>query len=261
MIVSAIATDATPVDSLQAVIDSATVAYNDKRYNDALAALTAVERDGGTSGALCYDIASNYYRLGDNVQAILYYERALLLDPSNDDARHALSITRQRAVIDDDAFAGDHYVIATLKQWILGHRWNSYATLGVFAFLMALAGGALFVAASRPLWRKVGFFGGITMAVMCVALNGMAYFVRDYTAGHRFAIAVAAPVTRLNAVPRATADSTQVCLTVKAGTRLLIVDSVNANVDGATPHWWYAVEHPRSTSRRAWVDQRDVARP
>lgn len=248
-------------DSLQAAIDSATVAYNNKRYNDALATLKGVEAAAGTSSELCYDIAGNYYRLGNNVQAIIYYERALLIDPSNDDARRALDITRHRAVIDDDAFASDHYVTATLKRWLLSHRWESYATLGVVAFLLALIGGGVFVAAGSPLWRKVGFFGGIVMLTGCVALNAMAFAARDYTAGHRFAIATAAPVTRLNAVPRATADSAQVALTVKAGTRLLIVDSVNANVDGTAPHWWYAVEHPRSEARRAWVDSRDVVRP
>lgn len=250
-----------PADSLQAELDSAVVAFNDKRYNDALATFSAVERAGGTSSALCHDIASTHYRLGNMVQAIVYYERALLIDPGNSDARKALAVTRQRAVIDDDAFAGDHYVIATLKQWLLRHRWDTYALLAVVAFLLALLGGGVYVIASAPSWRKAGFFGGIAMAVACVLLNACAIAARDYTAGHRFAIATAAPVTRLNAVPRATADSAQVSLTVKAGTRLLIVDSVNSNVDGAEPHWWYAVEHPRSTTPRAWVSSRDVTRP
>ena len=252
---------ATPADSLQAQLDSALVAYEGKRYNDALASLTAIEREQGTSSQLCYDIASTHYRLGDMPQAIVYYERALMLDPGNDDARHALAITRQRAVIDDDAFAANHYVIATLKRTLLRHSWDSYAMWAVIAFLLALVGAGVYLVANRPALRKAGFFGAIAMVVACVVLNACAWAARDYVSHHRFAIAIAKPVTTLIAVPRATADSAQVALTVKAGTRLLIVDSVNANVDGAEPHWWYAVEHPRSTSPRAWVSQRDVVRP
>ena len=57
--------------------------YQTEHYSDAIALyLEAMERDG-TSSDLYYNLGNAYYRSGQIADAILSYERALRLDPTN----------------------------------------------------------------------------------------------------------------------------------------------------------------------------------
>ncbi len=75
-------------------IDRANQAYKQELYNEALKLYLQEAKDTGVSSALYCNIGDTYYRLKDNVHAVLYYERALVLDPSNDDARFNLDFVR-----------------------------------------------------------------------------------------------------------------------------------------------------------------------
>lgn len=241
--------------TVQASLDSAAVLYDRHLYNDALAAMLQVEQQGSSSSALCYNIGATYYRLNNMPLAVTYFERARLLDPGNDDAVQALAITRERGQIADDAFATDHYMIATFKRWMFSHAGDTYATWAVVAFIVMLAAVALFLLSDRVALRKLGFFGALTALVACVALNVMASTVNDVAHHHRFAV-ISQQGGKISAAPRAVNDSADVVLTLKPGTRVLLIDSVTT--DSVR---WYAIEHPRATARRGWLPSTAVHRP
>lgn len=50
----------------------------------------------GASAKLYYNLGNSYYRLGEMGNAILAYERALRLDPSDDDVRNNLAFVNAR---------------------------------------------------------------------------------------------------------------------------------------------------------------------
>ncbi len=242
------------VTDIRATLDSVEVDYNNRMYNNALDTLLTIEREG-TSSQLCYNIGANYYRLNNIPLAVTCFERALMLDPSNNDAKDALKITRERASLTDDAFASDHYVIASFKRLMFSHSGDTYAVWAVVTFFLILVGIAVYFVSENVVMRKVGFFAALVSLIMCVLLNVMAAQVHDVTSRHRFAV-ITATGTRLNAVPREVTDSSQVVLSLKPGTRVLLVDSVDADTVR-----WYAIEHPRATVSRAWLPATAVQRP
>ena len=83
--------------SASQITDRAAKAYNQELYTEALKLYQEAEKTEGTSASLCCNIGDTYYRLKDNAHAIVYYERALLLDPSHSDARFNLEFVRQKA--------------------------------------------------------------------------------------------------------------------------------------------------------------------
>ena len=85
---------ALPLVAGNANIDRANQAYKQELYNEALKLYLQEAQQTGVSSALYCNIGDTYYRLKDNVHAVLYYERALLLDSSNSDARFNLEFVR-----------------------------------------------------------------------------------------------------------------------------------------------------------------------
>ena len=94
---------ALPLAAANANIDRANQAYKQELYNEALKLYLQEAEQTGVSSSLYCNIGDTYYRLKDNVHAVLYYERALLLDPSNNDARFNLEFVRGKMQLPDDA--------------------------------------------------------------------------------------------------------------------------------------------------------------
>ena len=55
--------------------------YREGKYNEAAEIYRKLRASGMESAILYYNLGNCYYKLGENTQAILNYERALLLDP------------------------------------------------------------------------------------------------------------------------------------------------------------------------------------
>ena len=66
-------------------IDQGNKAYDQKHYKKAVEMYERALRDGESS-QLRYNLGNAYYRLNDRANAVINYERALKLDPSNSDA-------------------------------------------------------------------------------------------------------------------------------------------------------------------------------
>lgn len=73
--------------------------YAEGDYVNALNFYLMIEGEQKVSPDLYYNIANSYFKSGDNSHAILYYERALKLDPSHADAANNLAIA-QRFTLD-----------------------------------------------------------------------------------------------------------------------------------------------------------------
>ena len=73
-----------------------TEAYTAGRFEQARDAWLSLYSAGLSSPELCTNIGNAYYKSDDNAHAILYYERALKLDPSYGDARHNLKFAQSR---------------------------------------------------------------------------------------------------------------------------------------------------------------------
>ena len=72
--------------NVEQLIDSAQNSFMQTQYAAALEMYDSVCNMGYSSSDLYYNIGNCYYRLNDIPNSVYYYEKALMLDPSNDDA-------------------------------------------------------------------------------------------------------------------------------------------------------------------------------
>lgn len=70
--------------------DSATVAYNKGDYQKAISYYMGILEEGKHSAELYYNLGNSFYKLNQIAPSIYYYEKALLLDPNDQEIKNNL---------------------------------------------------------------------------------------------------------------------------------------------------------------------------
>src|ERR1044072_673873 len=67
------------------VFDSANAAYAAGKYEKAIQLYQKIEAENTVSAGLYFNLGNAYYKTNNTGKAILYYERAKMLDPDDED--------------------------------------------------------------------------------------------------------------------------------------------------------------------------------
>ena len=171
------------------LLDSAKSMYDDGEYAKSEEVYLSIVKSGVVSEALFYNLGNCYFKLGDKVQAVLYYEKALKLNASNEDAAHNLSVVNGTLV---DKFEKlPSFSVRPLFTTI--NSLVSYNLLGVLSVLCLVLGVVLFykmkkngkkftfsnswlvlvVALFLYLWGAVQKSQVVSVSAAVVSINGM----------------------------------------------------------------------------------------
>ncbi len=111
--------DAVDVQKDQALFQEAVSAYGRGDYEAAIKGFEALAADG-VSASLLYDLGNSYAQAGQTGRAILNYERALRLAPTDPDIRANLEhIRKEKGLFQNEASFGQRFITyLSLNQWI-----------------------------------------------------------------------------------------------------------------------------------------------
>ena len=230
-----------------AYIDSlwtnATAAYSEGRWEDAIDGYTSVAKSGLESAALYCNIGSAYFKAEDYPHAILYYERALKLDPSYSDARYNLEVVS--GFIQDRIDPVPEFVLKTWTKSVC-YILDSDAWAALFIVFLLLAGlmTVVLVLSSRTAWKRTGFFSGLVFLLLAVASVSFSLWQRsDYMRADR--AVVMRPVTSVKSSPSDEASTDLFIL--HEGTSVRILDTVGD---------WNNIE--LADGRQGWIPSDDI---
>lgn len=229
-------------------------AYMHDDFAEATRLYLQIAETEGTSSELYYNIGNCYYRQKQLGKAILYYERALRLDPSNEEARANLEFVNSK--ITDEPGDRGMFISNTVNGFACKVPANTWAAIAIGAFVLFLGAIALYVFMSDVRLRKTGFFGAIILLVICVLANIFASISTRYSTSGNIAVVVE-PSTLLSTSPRAPKDRSEEAVLLHEGTTVEILDSLSTKVDSTTVRW-YDVKVDNST--RAWIRGSDIER-
>lgn len=174
----------TPIWASLATFESANTAYADGRYRDAVALYQTIIAEQPNAKAsemarVYYNLGNAQFKQGELAQAILAYERALRLDPRNEDIKHNLRFAQSR--ITDDIKDNDFF----LSSWVKAVRNSAseevWRWVSVGLFILGLVGILLFLL-SPILWlRKSAFYIALLALFisLCAGLNARSLHQRD----------------------------------------------------------------------------------
>jgi tetratricopeptide (TPR) repeat protein len=80
------------------LFNSANELYKNDKFNEAIELYKKIESNGMVSSDLYYNIGNSYYKLNEVGPSIYYFEKALKLNPLNEDAQNNLIFARRLAL-------------------------------------------------------------------------------------------------------------------------------------------------------------------
>ena len=230
------------------LIAQADSAYNADNFRQAADIYLNVIQHEGASAKLYYNLCNTYYRLGEMGNAILSYERALRLDPSDEDVRNNLAFVNAR-ITDRPGERGTFLGNALDAISAYAHS-NAWAWIAFTCFVLTLAAVMAYLFSRVVKIRKLGFFGGIfTFIATCVCIYFSARSAAIALADDAAIITV--PSTILSTTPRVPQDRSQEAMLLHEGTKVTILDSVRSTTD-SIHSLWYDVEV--DNAHRAWIN-------
>lgn len=228
-------------------IDQGNKAYDQKQYKKAVDMYERALRDG-ESAQLRYNLGNAYYRLNDRAHAVLNYERALRLDPGNDDARFNLKLVNEKSKINETS--GSNFFTSLITGWVSHLSSNTWAGIALALFVLMLAGVACYRIAGSVALQKIGFFGAIVVAILMLMALSSAFYMYHHTTKTNFAV-VMTDKAPANKSPR---DGEKEEFKLPSGSKVEIMDSISdKNPNSST---WYMIE--TTTNKTGWMKKNNL---
>ena len=161
---SAFVAKASAVDSLW---NNANALYAEAQYERALEGYLEIEQSGTESFDLYYNMGNTYYKMQQYAYAILYYEKALRLDPDHADALHNLTIVREQC-IDRIEPIPQFFVTQWIRESYKKLPPGTWSVFSLVLLALSLTFVLLFVYAGSIRLRKASFVLAVVVFFLAV---------------------------------------------------------------------------------------------
>lgn len=200
-------------------------AYADKDYATALENYSQITRSNIKSAAVFYNMGNAYFRTQNIGKAILYYEKALRLDPHNKDIQTNLKVANAR--VKDDLIALEPFF---LQRWITGftnlfssNGWSVIFSICLFSTLSLLF---LFLGKTFFYRQKLIFILLCVSFVLCTVSLWAAIHQRNEVLKHNEAI-IMQPELHILSSPDETSNEV---LFIHEGQKVIILDRLEDRI-------------------------------
>lgn len=194
-------------------------AYGKEDFPKALKLYTKLAKQG-ESAKVYYNLGCTYYRMDDMAHAVLWFERAAQLDPSDKDIIFNLDMARSKTI---DRITPRHemFFVSAYKSLAKTFSVTGWAYIAVTCFLLFLLLLALYIYSGNIALRKTGFFGACIFLLVCIFSNVFAWSQRSINESHSSAI-ILSPAVTVKSTPSASGTDLFV---IHEGTHIEILDS------------------------------------
>jgi tetratricopeptide (TPR) repeat protein len=193
--------------------------YAKGQYKEAAASYQKLVNEGYQSAEVYYNLGNAYYKLGNIASAILYYEKARLLSPGDDDINFNIRLANSK--ITDKVDEAPEFFI--WNEFILSFSVNA---LGIASILFVLLGSAaliLYFFAFSVSRKKASFYTSILLFILGAAAIVIAFSQTHYFDNHKQAIIFTSTVN-IKSGPN---DKLATLFVLHEGTKVNVLDANN----------------------------------
>ena len=145
-------------------------------YKEALQAWNEIYNTGYRSANLDYNIGNAYFKLNNIPSAILFYERAYLLKPADENINYNLQVART-LIVDRFQEIPELFFIKWYNFVSLFLSTNSWAKISLTFFVLFLLFLSLYIYSPRHRYKVIGFWLAILLIIL--SLTSLAFKKRN----------------------------------------------------------------------------------
>lgn len=145
-------------------------------YKEALQVWTDIYKTGYRSANLDYNIGNAYFKLNNIPLAILFYERAYLLNPADENVNYNLQVSRT-LIVDRFQEIPELFFIKWYNFVSLFLSTNNWAVISIATFVLFLLFLSLYIYSSGHRAKIAGFW--IALLFLFLSLSSLAFTIRN----------------------------------------------------------------------------------
>ncbi|QZT37536.1 tetratricopeptide repeat protein [Halosquirtibacter xylanolyticus] len=232
-------------ETLEVQFENANVLYKKGDFKEALVEYQRIKNEGYQQPDLFFNIGNSYYKLSDFTHAILYYEKALMLDPSNKNISYNLKMANQY-IVDKVEPLPTVLVVKiknNIKQLLNSTEWSYLSILLFLIFLLGLS--LLLIYGESVKTKKLGLTIAIFSLILCITSIVIARDQYLHETRHLGAIITKPSVT----VKGAPSETGTELFIIHEGIKVQITDSIEG---------WKEVKIPDGNT--GWVPNKSMER-
>ena len=215
-------------DAQVALIERANQAYNNGLFTEAIELYQTVVDSGYVSAALFYNLGNAYFKSRDIPSAILYYEKALKLDPRDEQARFNLHIANSQ-ITDKIEAVPEMFYVRWWKSFTGLFTPGTWARLSIVLFIIMMTSATLFIVTRNLVARRVAFWSGLVVMLMFLVSFYVSYQKHYHLSHDTYAIIFSPTVTVKSSPAKNSVD----LFVIHEGTKVEILDKVEG---------WYEIK-------------------
>ncbi len=196
--------------------------YKKGNYKEAIELYEEIEKTNKVSSELFYNLANSYYKLNKVGPSVYNYERALKLDPSNEDARNNL-VFAKRLSLDRIESLPKSFLQKFNQNYISKINYNQWAIISIILSFIASLLFLLYYFTNISSRKKLFFSTSIITLILLVISLSIAFHQFNKKQNTVEAIVYSSEVSIKNE-PTVNANESFV---LHEGTKVFVLDSVD----------------------------------
>ena len=202
--------------------EQANAAYNMGNYDSARIVYEKILSTEVESVPLYLNLGNTYYKMHEYPMAIYYYEKALKLDPSNEDAQTNLTIANH-AIVDKIEPVPQSFIVRGWRNARASLSGDQWAWCSIVFFALLLVSAFLFLRSRKMGVRKLGFFAGMVFLLAFALSVIFAAQLKHASETQDQAIIMAPTVTVKSSPSEASVD----LFVLHEGTKVTVLETSN----------------------------------
>ncbi len=222
--------------------------YTNNEYEKALETYLEILETDYEAFELYFNIGNAYYKTENYVRAILYYEKAKLLKPDNEDLLHNLQIVNSHTI--DKIEAVPQLFITQITGAFLSslhsNAWAIFSVVSFWGFLILLS---IFLFSNKSFIKKLTFLLAIIVLSISVATFAFSLKQKNALLSDREAIILNSPVK----VKSSPGENEIKLFEIHKGTKVKILEEIMVKKEESE---WYKVK--LKDGKTGWIKKMEV---
>lgn len=156
-------------NDLNGLMQQAGTYYRNGEFDKAINLYEELRSEGYEGASLYFNLANSYYRIGKLGYAVLNYERALKLNPSDEDAKHNLAFANL-STVDRIQPLPKFFLFEWWESILAAFSVNGWTYIAYTVFLLLLLLIVLYFFVGTVMQQKIILFSGLGMIIILASI-------------------------------------------------------------------------------------------